>query len=30
LIFVKKDAAEIPVSLKLSSPLLESADLKIE
>ena len=30
LIFVKKDAAETPVSLKLSSPLLESVELEIE
>jgi len=30
LIFMKKDSAETPVSLKLSSPLLESAELKIE
>ena len=30
LIFVKKDAAENPVSMKLSSPLLESKELKIE
>ena len=30
LIFVKKDAAETPVSLKLSSPLLESIEMKVE
>lgn len=30
LIFVKKDAAETPVFLKLSSPLLESVELEIE
>jgi hypothetical protein len=30
LIFVKKDAAETPVTLKLSSPLLESTEMKVE
>jgi beta-galactosidase len=30
LIYVKKDAAENQVSLKLSSPLLETIELKIE